>query len=50
MDRGKTMAKKEKISISIDKELLEKLKKKAETENRPLSNMIEVMLQANINQ
>lgn len=38
------MAKKEKISISIDKELLQKVKEVAQTENRTMSNIIETAL------
>ena len=43
------MAKKEKICISIDKELVKKLRKLAETENRNFSNMIESILLSHIN-
>ncbi|MBQ4032375.1 MAG: ribbon-helix-helix protein, CopG family [Paludibacteraceae bacterium] len=40
--------KKAKICISIDPELLAKIKQMAEAENRPLSNMLEVLLREQI--
>jgi len=40
------MTKKEKLSISLDKELVKWLREKAEAENRNLSNMIEQYLLA----
>lgn len=40
--------KKAKICISLDPEVLEEIKKEAETQNRPLSNMIEVVLREHI--
>lgn len=42
------MAKKEKLSISLDKELVDKLRELAETENRNLSNLIEFILYEHI--
>lgn len=39
------MAKKEKLSISLDKELVKWLREKALAENRNLSNVIETLLQ-----
>ena len=43
-ERNKDMAKKEKISISIDSELLEKVRELALIENRNTSNIIETAL------
>ena len=43
-ERNKDMAKKEKISISIDSELLKKVKELALIENRNTSNVIETAL------
>ena len=40
---------KEKISITIDGDLLEKLRKKAEADNRSLSQYINLLLKQNLN-
>ena len=38
------MATKEKVNFTIDKEIMDKIRKMAEAQNRNLSNMIEVLL------
>jgi len=38
------MARKERTSLSIDKEVMEKIKELAENENRTISNIVETAL------